>query len=81
MLSAVYQRDRGKVMAKKKTKAELLEKINPKGYLIYGIYDFQKKTLIYVHLDKDQVEMEFVLSGYDENEDRYDIVEFHIKLI
>jgi len=67
-------------MAKKKrTKQQLLDKIKPKDYLIYGIFDFEKQTLVYVHMDYDQVEMEFELEGY--SEERYDIVEFYIRLI
>jgi hypothetical protein len=63
----------------KKTKAEVLSKVAPKDYRIYGIFDFQKKMLIYVHMEQEQVELEFELSGYDD--ERYDIVEFFIRLI
>lgn len=66
-------------MPKKKSKEELLGKIKPKDYVIYGIFDFGKKTLIYIHMDEEQVELEFVLSGYDR--EQYDIVEFQIRLI
>jgi hypothetical protein len=66
-------------MPKKQTKEELLGKIKPKDYLIYGIFDFEKKTLVYVHMDEEQVELEFALSNYDE--DRFDIVEFQIRLV
>lgn len=63
----------------KKSKKELLAKVKPKDYQIYGIFDFEKKQLIYVHLDEEQAELEFELSGYDH--ERYDIVEFTICLI
>lgn len=63
----------------KKSKEKLLEKINPKDYQIYGIFDFEKKELVYIHLDYEQVEFEFQLTGYDEK--RYDIVEFSVRLI
>jgi hypothetical protein len=63
----------------KKTKKELLDKIQPSNYRIYGIFDFTKEELVYVHLDQDQVELEFELSGY--SSDRYDIVEFEVILI
>ena len=62
-----------------KPKKDLLQKLKPKNYRIYGIFDFQKKQLIYIHLDQDQAELEFELSGY--SEDRYDIVEFTVQLI
>lgn len=63
----------------RKSKKKALEKIKPKDYLVYGIFDFQKKELIYIHLDEEQVELEFELSDYDQ--ERYDIVEFHIRLL
>jgi len=62
-----------------KKKKDLLDKIKPRDYRIYGIFDFQKKQLIYIHLDEEQVELEFELSGYDE--ERYDIVEFNVRLL
>lgn len=61
-----------------KNKKEVLSKVKPTNYLIYGIFDFDKKVLIYVHMDYEQVELEFELSGYDDK--RYDIVEFSVQL-
>jgi len=63
----------------RKSKKKILEKIKPKDYLVYGIFDFEKKELIYIHLDEEQVELEYELSNY--NSERYDIVEFTVRLI
>ena len=62
-----------------KNKQDLLNKIKPKNYRVYGIFDFDIKKLIYIHLDEEQVELEFELSGYDS--ERYDIVEFNVRLL
>lgn len=62
-----------------KNKKKVLEKIKPKDYRIYGIFDFETKSLVYVHLNEDQVDLEYELSGYDDS--RYDIVEFDVRLI
>jgi len=66
-------------MAKKKSKQELLAKVPPKEYEIFGIFDFDQNVLIYVHLDLEQVELEFDLSSYDES--RYDIVKFSVQIM
>ena len=60
-------------------KKKLLETVKPKKYRIYGIFDFQTKKLLYINLDAEMVDLEFKLSGYDE--DRYDIVEFDVLLV
>jgi len=60
-------------------KDKLLAKIKPKDYHMYGIFDFKNEKLIYVHLDREQVDLEFDLSGYDE--ETHDVVEFTIRLI
>lgn len=63
-------------MAKDKKKE--LKDNPPKQYLIYGIFDFQEKALIFVDLDYDKTELEFDLEDYDP--ERYDIVEFQVML-
>lgn len=61
------------------SKEKLLEKIKPRDYHIYGIFDFKKKRLVYIHLDREQVDLEFELSGY--NPSQFDVVEFTVRLI
>lgn len=63
----------------KKAKEKLLAQIIPQDYQIYGIFDFEKKELIYIHLNEEQVELEFELSAYDNK--RFDIVEVNVRLI
>lgn len=65
------------VMSKKKKKQQL-EKLKPKKYKIYGIFNFKEKRIIYVDLDLDKIELEFDLEGYDPK--TYDIVSFDIML-
>lgn len=62
--------------SKKPSKKEILK---PSTYKIYGIYDFQEKRLVYVHLDEEQVELEFDLEDYDG--ERYDVVSFEVCLL
>jgi len=61
-----------------KDKKHILEKISTRDYRIYGIFNFDKKELIYINFDLEQVELEFLLSCYDDT--IYDIVEFNIRL-
>lgn len=63
----------------KPKKKRQLNKLKPNQYRIYGIFDFDKKKLIYVNMSEEEVELEFDLVGYDE--DRYDIVQFDVILI
>lgn len=62
-----------------KNKKKVLAEIKPKDYRIYGIFDFEKKVLVYVHLNEEQVDLEYELEGYTDA--RYDIVEFDVRLI
>ena len=52
-------------------KKAILKKLQPEVYLIYGIFDFKNKKLIYVSLDEEEVDLKFELEDYDEY---YDIV-------
>lgn len=61
-----------------KNKKKELEDKDPEQYMVYGIFDFNQKKLIYVSLDLKSVELEFELEGYDYNQ--YDIVEFSVIL-
>lgn len=61
------------------SKSEVLKKLKLSTYRIYGIFDFKTKTLVYIHLDSEQVELEFDLEGYDE--ERYDVVSFDLALV
>ena len=63
----------------KNEKRKVLKNLKASTYKIYGIFDFQEKKLVYVHLDEEQVELEFDLSDYDS--DRYDVVSFDICLL
>jgi hypothetical protein len=56
---------------KKKT---ILNKLHPEVYLIYGIFDFKRKKLIYVSLEEEDVELKFDLEDYDDKD--YDIITF-----
>lgn len=60
-------------------KKKVLASVKPKKYRIYGIFDFQKQKLLYINLDPEMVDLEFKLSGYDE--ERYDIVEFDVMCV
>lgn len=55
-----------------------LKKLHSLRQHIYGIFDFKTLQLVYVHLDCNNVETEFDLELYDE--DQYDIVEFDVLL-
>jgi hypothetical protein len=65
--------------SKKPSKKEILKALKPSTYKIYGIYDFQEKRLVYVHLDEEQVELEFDLEDYDG--ERFDVVSFEVCLL
>ena len=54
-----------------KRKKQTLDHLEPEVYLIYGIFDFKNKKLIYVSLDEEEVELKFELEDYDED---YDII-------
>jgi hypothetical protein len=64
---------------KKSPKKAILKSLKPSTYKIYGIFDFQEKRLVYVHLDVEQVELEFDLEDYDG--DRFDVVSFEVCLL
>ena len=63
-------------MKSPKNKKTVLKKLQPSVYLIYGIFDFKNKKLIYVSLDQEEVELKFELEDY--NEDDYDIINVKI---
>ena len=50
-------------------KDQILKKLQPKLYQIYGIFDFKTKELTYVSLDYDEVELQFELGDYGEDAD------------
>lgn len=50
-------------------KDQVLKKLRPKTYQIYGIFDFQTEKLIYVSLDYDEVELQFEMGDYGEDAD------------
>lgn len=60
-------------------KRNALKSLNALTYKIYGIFDFKEKSLVYVHMDLEQVELEFDLTGYDS--ERYDVVSFDVCLL
>lgn len=64
-------------MKPQKNKKTILKKLRPEVYLIYGIFDFKNKKLIYVSLDQEEVELKFELEDY--SEDDYDII--NVKLM
>jgi len=55
------------------------KKLKPLKYRIYGIFDYQNDSLIYINLNKDDVDLEFALENY--NKDRYEIISFDITII
>ena len=57
------------------SKQKVLNQLRPKPYIIYGIFDFREKRLIYVSLDLEEVELQFDLEDYDEN---YDVISFNM---
>jgi len=60
-------------------KKQQINKLNPKKYKIYGIFDFNSNKLVYIDLDIEKVMFEFDLEGY--NIEQYDIISFNIVLI
>jgi hypothetical protein len=58
-----------------KAKQQVLKKLRPKTYQIYGIFDFNTKELVYVSLDYEEVELQFELENYGEG---YDIIKFAV---
>ena len=62
---------------REKKKREL-KKLKPKPYRIYGIFNFDTKTLIQVDLDLERLTFDYELSEYDP--DKYDIVSFDIMI-
>ena len=60
-------------------KKQQINKLNPKKYKIYGIFDFNSNKLVYVDLDIGQVMFEFDLEGYDV--EQYDIISFGVVLV
>jgi hypothetical protein len=50
-------------------KDQILKKLNPKTYQIYGIFNFKTEKLIYVSLDYDEVELQFELEDCSEDSD------------
>ena len=59
-------------------KEHQLHNLNPKMYLIYGIFNFKLGQLVYVDLDFEKITFEFDLEGYDPKE--FDIVSFKVLL-
>lgn len=60
-------------------KKQQLNRLSPKKYRIYGIFDFDLNRLIYVNLDIEKVIFEFDLEGYDS--EKYDIISFDVILV
>jgi hypothetical protein len=60
-------------------KKQQINKLSPKRYKIYGIFDFNSNRLVYVDLDIEKVMFEFDLEEYDI--EQYDIISFNIVLI
>lgn len=56
-------------MDNQNAKKQILKKLQPKVYQIYGIFDFKTKELIYVSLDYDEVELQFEMGDYGEEAD------------
>lgn len=48
------------------SKQTVLNKLRPKTYLIYGIFDFREERLVYVSLDQEEAELHYDLEDYDE---------------
>ena len=59
-------------MDNKQRKQSVLKELQPEVYLIYGIFDFKRKKLVYVSLDEEEVELKFDVEDYDE--DDYDVI-------
>ena len=59
-------------------KKNKLKKIKTKQYRIYGIFNFEKEEIVFVHMDMDKITFEFDLEGYDEN--RFGIISFDVLL-
>ena len=62
----------------KKTKKGQLEKLKPKRYRIYGIFNFKTNKLIQVSMDIESVDLDFDISDYDT--EVFDIVSFDVLL-
>lgn len=62
----------------KQQKKQQLQKLKPRKYRIYGIFNFKDRKIVYVDLDLDKIEFEFDLEGYDP--ETHDIVSFDIML-
>ena len=50
-------------------KDQILKKLRPRTYQIYGIFDFKTKELTYVSLDYDEVELQFEMGDYGDEAD------------
>lgn len=59
-----------------RSKKSTLSKILAQTYIIYGIFDFEKKSLVQVGLDLDEIIFAYELEGYDE--DKFDVISFKV---
>lgn len=64
-------------MTTKQEKQQTLNKLRPKVYQIYGIFNFKTKELVFISLDEEEVELKFDLEDYN---DDYDIVKFPVAI-
>ena len=55
-------------MDDKHKKQSVLKQLQPEVYLIYGIFDFKRKKLVYVSLDAEEVDLKFDVEDYNEAE-------------
>ncbi len=60
------------------SKGKKLTKLKPKQYRIYGIFSFETKELVFVHMNMEKVTFEFDLEGY--NESKFGIISFDVWL-
>jgi hypothetical protein len=58
---------------------EIIKKLKSKIHRIYGIYDFKKNKLIAVNLNKESIELEYDMEGYEEDKGKK-IVSFDVTL-
>jgi len=65
-------------MNNKSKKREQLNKLKPKTYRIYGIFNFKTNNLVYVSMTQELAETEFDFSDFDPND--FDIVSFNVSL-
>jgi len=56
-------------------KEHVLKELRPKTYQIYGIFNFVSKTLVYVSMDYDEVELQFEMADYGED---FDVIRFDV---